>query len=91
MPGSRKATSNTAMAAKAFFPKAVFIIFFTSATAWFMGYVNEKKANGSIIPSWNPLNKISSGNAVLKAAYITIAGIALTPSPINSEGEFQLV
>lgn len=40
-----------------FFPlagavKAVLIIVFTSAVAWFMGYVNEKKSNGSIIPSW---------------------------------------
>ena len=32
----------------------------------------------------NPLNKISSGNAVLKAAYITIAGIASTPRLANS-------
>ena len=33
----------------------------------------------------NPLNKSSSGNAVLNAAYTTIAGIAATPSPVNSE------
>ena len=32
--------------------KAVLIIVFTSVVAWFMGYVNEKKSNGSIIPSW---------------------------------------
>ena len=32
--------------------KAGFIIFFTGAIAWFMGYINEKNANGSIIPSW---------------------------------------
>lgn len=32
--------------------KAVLIIAFTGAIAWFMGYVNEKCANGSIIPSW---------------------------------------
>ena len=32
--------------------KAIIILAFTSAIAWFMGYVNEKKANGSIIPSW---------------------------------------
>ena len=33
----------------------------------------------------NPLNNSSSGNAVLNAAYITIAGIAATPSPVKSE------
>lgn len=32
--------------------KAILIIIFTGAIAWFMGYVNEKKANGSIYPSW---------------------------------------
>lgn len=32
--------------------KAVLIIVFTTAIAWFMGYVNEKKAEGSILPSW---------------------------------------
>ena len=32
--------------------KAVIIILFTTAIAWFMGYINEKKAGGSIIPSW---------------------------------------
>ena len=32
--------------------KAILIIFFTGAIAWFMGYINEKKSNGSIIPSW---------------------------------------
>lgn len=32
--------------------KAILIIGFTSVIAWFMGYVNEKKANGSILPSW---------------------------------------
>lgn len=28
------------------------IIVFTGSIAFFMGYINEKKANGSIIPSW---------------------------------------
>lgn len=28
------------------------ITLFTEAIAWFMGYVNEKKADGSILPSW---------------------------------------
>ncbi|MGM9613934.1 MAG: CPBP family intramembrane glutamic endopeptidase [Oscillospiraceae bacterium] len=32
--------------------KVVLIIFFTGAIAWCMGYINEKYANGSIIPSW---------------------------------------
>lgn len=32
--------------------KTVLIILFTSVVAWFMGYINEKCSNGSIIPSW---------------------------------------
>lgn len=32
--------------------KAVLIIALTGGIGWFMGYINEKKANGSIIPSW---------------------------------------
>lgn len=32
--------------------KAVIILVFTAMIAWAMGYINEKKANGSIIPSW---------------------------------------
>ena len=32
--------------------KAVIILIFTAMIAWAMGYINEKKANGSIIPSW---------------------------------------
>ncbi|MDE6761549.1 MAG: CPBP family intramembrane metalloprotease [Lachnospiraceae bacterium] len=32
--------------------KVVLIIAFTGLIAWCMGYVNEKKANGSIMPSW---------------------------------------
>lgn len=32
--------------------KAIMIILFTGAVAFAMGYVNEKKANGSILPSW---------------------------------------
>lgn len=28
------------------------ITVFTTAIAWAMGYINEKKANGSILPSW---------------------------------------
>ena len=32
--------------------KAILIILFTGSIGWFMGFVNEKKADGSIIPSW---------------------------------------
>ncbi|MDE7366334.1 MAG: CPBP family intramembrane metalloprotease [Lachnospiraceae bacterium] len=32
--------------------KVVLIIAFTGLIAWCMGYANEKKADGSIIPSW---------------------------------------
>ena len=32
--------------------KAILIIALTGGIGWFMGYINEKKANGSIIPSW---------------------------------------
>lgn len=32
--------------------KAILIICFTMVIAWFMGDINEKKANGSIVPSW---------------------------------------
>ena len=32
--------------------KAILIILFTGSIGWAMGFVNEKKAGGSIIPSW---------------------------------------
>jgi len=32
--------------------KAIIIIIFTGVVAFAMGYINEKKANGSILPSW---------------------------------------
>lgn len=32
--------------------KAIIIILFTGVVAYAMGYINEKKANGSIFPSW---------------------------------------
>ena len=32
--------------------KAVIILAFTTVIAWFMGYINEKIADGSILPSW---------------------------------------
>ena len=31
---------------------AILIIAFTGAIGWYMGYLNEKKAGGSILPSW---------------------------------------
>ena len=33
-------------------PKALLIILFTGGIGWLMGYINEKKAGGSILPSW---------------------------------------
>lgn len=33
-------------------PRAILIIAFTGGIAWCMGYVNEKKADGSILPGW---------------------------------------
>ncbi|MDO5155968.1 MAG: CPBP family intramembrane metalloprotease [Eubacteriales bacterium] len=43
--------------------KAVLIIVFTTAIAWGMGYINEKKAEGSIFPSWtiHAISNIFSG------------------------------
>lgn len=32
--------------------KAFLLILFTGAIAWVMGYINEKKAEGSILPGW---------------------------------------
>lgn len=32
--------------------KAFLLILFTGAIAWIIGYINEKKADGSIFPSW---------------------------------------
>lgn len=39
-------------AAPAGIPQAILITGFTGAVAWCMGYVNEQKADGSILPSW---------------------------------------
>jgi len=43
--------------------KAVIIILFTGLIGWFIGYVNEIKAQGSILPSWfiHSLANIFSG------------------------------
>lgn len=32
--------------------KSMLIILFTGIIGWIMGYINEKKVNGSILPSW---------------------------------------
>ena len=44
-------------------PKSILIVVFTGLIAYSMGYVNEKMANGSIIPSWiiHSLSNIFSG------------------------------
>lgn len=44
-------------------PRAILIIVFTGGIAWCMGYVNEKKADGSILPSWciHAVSNIFSG------------------------------
>lgn len=43
--------------------KTVLIILFTGMIAWFMGYINEKKAAGSLLPSWciHAISNIFSG------------------------------
>lgn len=43
--------------------RAAFVIIFTGGIAWFIGYINEKKANGSIIPGWiiHAVSNIISG------------------------------
>lgn len=50
--------------------KAVLISVFTGFIAWCMGYVNEKKAQGSILPSW-----IIHGIANLFSAIISMFSI----------------
>ena len=49
--------------------KAFIILIFTAAIAWFMGYTNEKKADGSIIPSWT-IHAIANIFSGLCAAFI---------------------
>lgn len=52
--------------------KAILIITLTGTVAWFMGYVNEKKADGSIIPSWI-IHSISNLFAGICAAFQIIS------------------
>ena len=43
--------------------KAVLITLFTGSIGWLMGFINEKKAGGSILPGWciHALANIFSG------------------------------
>ena len=52
--------------------KAILIILFTGAIGWFMGYTNEKEAEGSILPSWciHSIANIFSG---VCSAFVLIA------------------
>lgn len=50
---------------------AVLIIAFTSAIAWLMGYINEKKAGGSIYPGWI-IHSVSNVVSGLCAAFLII-------------------
>lgn len=52
------------------FEKVVLIVAFTGLIAWCMGYANEKKAEGSIMPSW-----IIHGIANLFSAIISMFSI----------------
>lgn len=51
--------------------KAILIIVVTGAIAWFMGYINEKRSNGSIIPSWI-IHTISNLFSGICAAFLII-------------------
>lgn len=51
--------------------QTILIIIFTGIIAWFMGFINEKKANGSIIPSWI-IHSISNLFSGLCSAFLLI-------------------
>lgn len=51
--------------------KALIVIIFTGVVAWLMGYINEKKCEGSIIPSWI-IHTISNIFAGICAAFSLI-------------------
>lgn len=51
--------------------KAILIIIFTGVIAWFMGYINEKYSNGSIIPSWI-IHTVSNLFSGICAAFLII-------------------
>ena len=50
--------------------KLLLIVVFTGAIAWCIGYINESKANGSIIPGW-----IIHGIANLFSAFISMFSV----------------
>lgn len=51
--------------------KAILIIIFTATIAWFMGYINEKVAEGSILPSW-AIHTVSNFASGICAAFSII-------------------
>jgi len=51
--------------------QAVLITASTGISAWFMGYINEKKANGSIIPSWS-IHTVSNIFSGVYAAFFLV-------------------
>lgn len=51
--------------------KNILIIAFTGVIAWFMGYINEKYSNGSMIPSWI-IHTISNLFSGICAAFLII-------------------
>ena len=51
--------------------KTILIIAFTGVIAWFMGYINEKYSNGSMIPSWI-IHTISNLFSGICAAFLII-------------------
>ena len=51
--------------------ETILIIAFTGVIAWFMGYINEKYSNGSMIPSWI-IHTISNLFSGICAAFLII-------------------
>ena len=51
--------------------KTILIITLTGAIAWFMGCINEKNSNGSIIPSWI-IHTVSNSFSGICAAFSII-------------------
>ena len=52
--------------------KAVLITLFTGSIGWLMGYINEKKADGSILPSWS-IHAIANIFSGVCSAFLLIA------------------
>ena len=51
--------------------KGILIILLTGCIAWFMGYVNERRADGSILPSWI-IHTVSNVFSGLCSAFLLI-------------------